>query len=114
MKKRTPPARRKVVIRPNVKTIGSHPKLGKYKNKILIDKKLPAKFRKGVALHERVEAKDQEKNGNKYTTAHRKANEAEKAKYGKKYYKQEQHAVLSIYDKKLAAARKRRKSAKKR
>lgn len=107
MAKRVAPSKRKVIVKPT-KWIGKHPSSGKDRNKILIDKDLPKSFRKGVALHERKEAEYMEGSKNKYTTAHRKANKDEIDKFGKKYYKKEQHAVLSDYDKKLAKNRKRK------
>jgi hypothetical protein len=97
-KKLLPPSQRKVVIKPNVKWIGKHPR---NKNEIWIDKRLPKKDVPEVVFHEGDEALRMEKKHNKYLTAHRAANKDEKRKFGKKAYKRVQHDVLSLYDKKI-------------
>jgi hypothetical protein len=86
-----------VQIKPRVTTVGSH-----RGGKIQIDKRLPKKDRKGIIEHEAKEAKLM-KAGDKYITAHRDANKAEKKLVGTKQFNKEEHDSMSLYRKNLAS-----------
>jgi hypothetical protein len=94
----------RVVIKPKVTTVGSH-----RDGKIQIDKHLPKKDRPGIIVHEAKEAKKM-KQGDKYITAHRIANKAEKKVVGSKQYDKEEHDAMSLYRRNIASKKSKGKS----
>jgi len=96
---------RKVQIKPKVTTVGSH-----RSGKIQIDKRLPKKDRPGIIIHERKEAAKQAE-GDKYITAHRIANKAERKAVGGKQYAKEEHDAMSLYRKNIAGKKGKGKTA---
>jgi hypothetical protein len=80
-----------VVIKPYVQTVGAH-----RGGKIQIDARLPKKDRAGVIVHERKEDKLQH-SGDKYESAHRQANKAEKKAVGAKRYHKETRDADRLY-----------------
>lgn len=69
-------------ITSRVKGVGAHPLVGGPRGHILVDSRLPPKYRKPIVFHEKYEYKLM-KGGMSYKKAHRLSNKAEKSRFFK-------------------------------